>query len=123
MSSTRRTSRIAEAIKKELDVLLRQHVELDSMIITVTGVDPAPDLKHAIVYIRTIGTAMTDEKVITLLIKKKVHIQRALARRLPIKFVPRLVFRTDTFQEHGDRIFEVLQEIETDETPTSSTDQ
>ena len=55
---TRRTERIAEQLRAELARVLREEVTDPRVgFVTLTRVDVAPDLSHALVYWSTIETA------------------------------------------------------------------
>ncbi len=80
-------------------------------MVTVTGVDLSPDLRHARVYVSCMGSE--EEKAATM--KALNHaagwIRHELGPRIRMKFLPEVVFCTDTSLEYGDRIDRLLDEI------------
>ena len=79
--------------------------------VTVTGVTLTPDLKHARVFISTMGSK--EEKTVSLKTLKHATgwIRRELGQRIRTRFVPELTFLIDNSQEYGERIDRLLDEI------------
>lgn len=80
-------------------------------MVTVTGVDLSPDLRHARVYVSCMGT--DQEKAGTLLALNHAAgwIRHELGQRIRMKFLPEVVFHTDASFEYGERIDRLLDEI------------
>ncbi len=109
---TERTARVAEVIRRELASLMPRAVELEGQLITISGVKILPDLKQAFVYLSLIGQSMPDGEVLRIINKYKREWQAEIGKRMSTKFTPRLVFEIDRSVERGDRIMQVLHEIE-----------
>jgi ribosome-binding factor A len=75
--------------------------------LTVPEVRMAPDLKLATVYVLPLGGEGADE-VLEHLNKHKRFLRGALARRVSLKFSPKLRFAIDTSFERSRRIDELL---------------
>lgn len=80
-------------------------------MVTVTGVDMSPDLRHAWIYVTCMGTEKEKSDTMNALRHAAGWIRRELGQRIRMKFLPELVFRTDTSQDYGDRIDRLLDEI------------
>jgi ribosome-binding factor A len=105
-----RSERIADLIRQELARLLREEVR-DPRIgfVTITEVDLSPDLKHARVYLTTMG----DDAETTLkgLRKAAPFLRRALASGCNLRFTPQLRFLFDESVDTGFRVERLLQEM------------
>ena len=80
--------------------------------ITVTGVDTAPDLRHAVVYYSVLGTEEDEAATAEALRSARSRLQRAVASQTRLKFTPVLDFEVDPAIETGERIDRILREIE-----------
>jgi ribosome-binding factor A len=112
-----RTVRVSEVIRRELSLLMGRSGELEGLFITISGVKTLPDLKQAFVYLSVIDQAVPNGQILELLNKCKKEWQRELGQRMGTKFTPRLTFEIDNTIERGDRIMQVLQEIESGQKP------
>jgi ribosome-binding factor A len=112
MPTSRRPQRLALQIQHEISTMLFRNVK-DRRIgmVTVTGVDLSPDLRHARVYVSCLGT--DQEKAGTLLALNHAAgwIRHELGQRIRTKFLPEVVFHTDASFEYGERIDRLLDEI------------
>jgi ribosome-binding factor A len=112
MPTSRRPQRLALQIQHEISTMLFRNVK-DRRIgmVTVTGVDLSPDLRHARVYVSCRGT--DQEKAGTLLALNHAAgwIRHELGQRVRMKFLPDVVFHTDASFEYGERIDRLLDEI------------
>ncbi|MDI9611707.1 MAG: 30S ribosome-binding factor RbfA [Acidobacteriota bacterium] len=112
MQPSRRPQRLGLQIQHEISLMLSRNMK-DRRIgfVTVTGVTLTPDLKHARVFISTMGSK--EEKTVSL--KTLNHatgwIRRELGQRIRTRFVPELTFLIDNSQEYGERIDRLLDEI------------
>ncbi len=110
---TRRQKQVSSLIQKELGELLKKRVSdprLDS--VTITSVEVSPNLRHASVYISTLGNK---QEVMQGLGHAVSFLRRELASRLALRFVPELIFRLDESLERGERIHQLLEEIQRQE--------
>lgn len=110
---SQRQLRAGELIRHELaQILQREEVHDDTLTgrnITVTEVQTSPDLKHATVFVTTLGGFDVDGAVDAL---KAVapKIRKVLAPKLSLKFIPELKFRKDETFDQADRITKLLRE-------------
>jgi ribosome-binding factor A len=115
--ATRRTARISEVIRKELSLLLQREVELEGVLITISAVEIAPDLREAYIYISILQTNTDPDTILFLLEKKKKVWQQVIGKKLPMKYTPHLNFKFDETVERGDRIMQILAEIDREKEP------
>ena len=78
--------------------------------VTVTGVDLSPDLRHARVFISSMGSDAEKKANLETLNHAAGWIRHELGQRIRVKFLPEIVFRADTAQEYGEHIDRLLDE-------------
>ena len=108
---SQRQYRVGEIIKKAL-VEIFERVEirdpaLSGTSITISQVEVGPDLKLARVYIMPLG-GHNQEKVLEGLERATTFLRKNVAKRITLKFTPRLVFKVDNAfdsSQHIDRLF------------------
>ena len=82
--------------------------------VTVTGVDLSPDLRHAKIYVSAMGTDRQKKESLAALEHAAGWIRHELGQRVRMKFLPEIVFRTDSSLDYGERIDRLLEEIRQD---------
>jgi ribosome-binding factor A len=112
MQTSRRPQRLALQIQQEISTMLFRNVK-DRRIgmVTVTGVDLSPDLRHARVYVSCMGTDPEKAATLQALNHAAGWIRHELGQRIRMKFLPEVVFHTDASLEYGERIDRLLDEI------------
>ena len=82
-------------------------------MVTLTRVDVAPDLSHALVLwsVLEVDGGADLEEVQAGLESTAGFLRRELAHRLPLRRMPALRFRHDASLELGSRTLEILKEI------------
>jgi len=115
MRPNRRPQRLAFQIQHEVSAMLTRNIK-DRRIgfVTVTGVEMSPDLRHARIYVSAMGTDQQKKKTLDALNHAAGWIRRELGQRIRMKFLPEIVFRTDSSLEYGERIDRLLDEIQED---------
>ena len=115
---SQRQLRVGEMIRHALaEVLSRGDLrdpQLANLVITVPEVRMSPDLMIATVYVMPLGGKGQD-KVIKALAREAKGLRRELARRVEMKFLPKLRFQLDTTFEEADRIEALLAGLHSDD--------
>ena len=103
-----RALRVNEVLRQIVAEELERLADADERLrlVTVTSVDTAADLRHATVYLGTLG-----EDVEEALEERRPQIQRAVGRQVRMKRTPRLQFAADPAIEAGSRVEEVLRRL------------
>lgn len=91
------------------DILIDEVSDPRLELVTVTGVEVSPDLRHAIVYVIAHGDQERYESALQGLKSATGRIRSALGKRVRLKFVPELHFRIDPSVDEGMRIAEALK--------------
>lgn len=115
MSMTRnqpfkRTDRVADQLRKVASEVLSQKIHnwgIEGM--TITHVDVSPDLKHAKAFYRLLDPS-TKHSVKENLMKVLPIIRKEIGRLMQTKYTPQVQFVYDDTLDHGDRIFELLDQ-------------
>ena len=107
-----RLDRVNELIKRELSELVRREITFKAKLVTVQEVDITPDLKHAHVYIGVLGTLDEKKQALAALHDHRQRFQKELAKRVVIKWTPQLHFSLDTAGERGDRVLNLLDQLD-----------
>lgn len=110
-----RKIRVGELIKRELSMALHGRWRSESVAITLTEVDIAPDLKKARVYYSVLGNREAVAKAGKFLMSVRNELRRIVGKNIKIKYTPELNFVYDPSVERGMRILEVMDDIEREE--------
>ncbi len=106
-----RVLKVGERVRHILSELLARQEGHDEVVsaanIAVTEVRMSPDLRNAAAYVKPLLGA-DEDKIITALRQNTAYLQREVAKRLGLKFAPKLQFRPDESFEEADRIEKLL---------------
>ncbi|OGC15982.1 ribosome-binding factor A [candidate division WOR-1 bacterium RIFOXYC2_FULL_37_10] len=110
-----RTERIAELIKKEVSMIIRERVS-DPRIgfVSLTDVDVPPDLKTAKIFFSVLGDETVKKNTIKGLKSATPFIRGELAHKLEIRFVPKIFFVYDKSLERGSNVLSIMNKIESE---------
>ena len=92
---------VADALERISDVDDRL------LLVTVTAVDTAPDLRQATVYL----SSLSDDTAAAL-VELRVELQRSIGRQVRLKRTPLLKFAPDPGVAHGARVEQILRQLE-----------
>ena len=108
-----RLQRVRELLKREIGeaVRLEFHVS-EAGLITVNDVDMAGDLKSATVFISILGNPDQQKRGFQLLNEHRVRIQGFVGRAVVLKYTPRLKFAFDDSIVRGNRVLQIIEELE-----------
>jgi len=99
---------VHETIADELERLSDPRLEL----VTVTGVEVSPDLRHATVfYSPRAADAERKQQTAIALRSAARHLRAELGRQVRLKYVPELTFREDPAIEQGERVEAIIREL------------
>ncbi len=108
-----RVLKVGERVRHILSELLARQEVHDDIVsaanIAVTEVRMSPDLRNATAYVKPLLGAEEDA-VVKALRQNTAYLQREVAKRLGLKFAPKLKFRSDESFEEADRIEKLLRD-------------
>lgn len=112
MQPSRRPQRLALQIQQEISLMISRNMK-DRRIgfVTVTGVRLSPDLRHARVFISMMGSEDEKKESLEGLNHAAGWIRHELGQRIRTRFIPELIFLTDTSQEYGEHIDRLIDRI------------
>jgi ribosome-binding factor A len=115
---TQRTDRIDELLRQEIGEIFRRDVD-DPRIgfATITGVETAPDLRHARLTVSVIGQAEERKATLAAMGHAMPFVRHELGKRLRLKRIPEFHLELDDTVERGTRVLQLLNELEEGRVP------
>ncbi len=112
-----RIARVNEILKREIaDLIEKRGLNEGGCLISVTKVNCSSCLKNAAVYISLLGGKPEDEaRVLKVLMRCRPEIQRGVAKHIVLKYTPVLHFIFDRSIRDGDRVLDIIRELEEDD--------
>jgi ribosome-binding factor A len=114
---SRRSERTSKLIQREISGLLEREVNDPRLnkFVSVTEVSLSPDLKHAKVYVSTLGNEMNKKDLLAGFNNASGFLRKELAAHLRLKQIPQLSFHYDDSIERGARLLKLISELSTAE--------
>jgi ribosome-binding factor A len=111
---TRRIARLNEQLRADLADLIVREVKDPRLagLVTITQVDLSPDLRHAKVFVSVLGSEDDRKHSLAALRSATGFLRSQIAHRLTTKRAPDLQFVSDVSIERGERIMQILREVE-----------
>jgi ribosome-binding factor A len=111
---SRRSERTSKLIQREISELLEREVNDPrlSKLISVTEVTLSPDLKHAKIFVSTLGSEINNkEDMLAGFNNATGFLRKELASHLKLKYTPQLSFHYDDSIERGARLLNLIGEL------------
>lgn len=120
---TKRTERIAEAIRRLASEIIRDGLRDPRLVgfVTVTEVRVTPDLRLAKIYYSVLGDAKNKVLVKKGLQSAKAYMRREFAHKLELRYAPEVSFVPDENAEHRARIETILNDLNREDEDDTST--
>ncbi len=113
-----RLQRVRELLKREIGEVIRREIPVgEAGLITVNDVNVSGDLREATVYIGILGNAEQQKTGLAQLLRHRKHIQGLVGRAVILKYTPQLRFKVDESLEQGNRVLQIIEELEHFGTP------
>ena len=110
-----RMRRVNEAVRQVLSEAVLELKDPRIGFVTVTGVETAPDLRQARVYVSVLGSEAAREATLEGLATAHGVLQSRLASELRLKRTPQLTFAYDPTVERGVRMTKLIDELAPDD--------
>jgi ribosome-binding factor A len=114
---SRRLERVNELLKHEIGEIIRREFNIaDTGLVSVNAVETSGDLRSAKVFISIFGKADQQKLALRRIEEKRVLIQSQIGRNIVLKYTPTLTFLVDDTIEKANRVLQIIDEIEREET-------
>ena len=108
-----RLQRVQELLKREIGEAIRREFHVNECgLISVNDVDVAGDLKSATVFISILGNPDQQKRGFQLLTEHRIRLQGLVGRAVVLKYTPTLKFVFDDSITRGNRVLQILEELE-----------
>ena len=107
-----RLARVNELIKREIASYLSLKYRSETVRWTITGVAVSPDLRNATVAYSVIGDEMQARSAQKFFSKHAGEIRKEVSRHVVLKYSPHLKFVRDLGIERGNRVMEILDNLD-----------
>ena len=116
--SSRRAQKAAEAIREVVSMAILAELQ-DPRIrdVTVTYVEVSPDLRHAKVHVSVMGDETHQQLSLRGLQSAAGFLQSKIARRIELRYTPRLTFLLDQGVKRSIEISQILDRVLPHEEP------
>jgi ribosome-binding factor A len=112
MHPYKRSARLGDLILAEISDLITREIK-DPRIgfVTFTRVEISEDLRHAKIFVSSIGAEPEKARTLQGLVSATGYIRRHLGRVLHLRYTPEISFLLDDSLEHGAKIAQILRQL------------
>ena len=111
--SNLRHERVRELLKRAIGEAIRREFNVNDVgVITVNDLDVGGDLRTAVVFISILGSDTQKKHGLQELEKGRIRIQSLVAKSVILKYTPTLKFVVDDSLLRGNRVLQILDELE-----------
>jgi ribosome-binding factor A len=104
---------VRELLKREIGEAIRREFHVsEAGLITVNDVDLAGDLKSATVFISILGNPDQQKRGFQLLNEHRIRLQGFIGKAVVLKYTPKLKFAFDDSIVRGNRVLQIIEELE-----------
>jgi ribosome-binding factor A len=108
-----RLQRVQELLKREIGEVIRREIPVsEAGVITVNDVVVGSDLHNATVYVGILGNAEQQKRGWSRLNADRKRIQGMVGKAVILKYTPQLRFKIDDSIREGNRILQIINELE-----------
>lgn len=108
-----RKERVRELLKRAIGEAIRREIPVGRAgLVSVNDVEIASDFRVARVYISILGTAEQQRTGLAVLQESRARIQDLVVKSVVLKYTPQLRFVVDDSIQRGDRILQLIEELE-----------
>jgi ribosome-binding factor A len=126
MATSRRVSRVAELIKREVSQMLVNGIKDDRVgmgMVSVTDVDVSGDLQHAKIFVSIYGTEEAKAETMAGLRSATGYVRSELGARVRLRRTPEVIFIEDNSIERGTKVLTLLNQLRQERTNTTEEDE
>ena len=115
-----RLARVNELIKREVGNFLRRRYRSETVCWTITDVDVSADLRNGVVAYSVSGDDLKAREAQQFFRKHTGEIRKEVSKHVILKYSPKLTFTQDFGIERGNRVMEILDDLESTELESES---
>lgn len=120
---SRRLQRVRELLKREISTVIRREIPAtEAGLVSVNDVEVAGDLRSAVVFVSILGSAEQQRRGVAMLRQHRHRIQDLVAHAVVLKYIPALKFVQDESVERGNRVLQIIEELERAQTATDASE-
>lgn len=111
-----KNTRINGEVQKELSTLISREIKDPRInpMTSIVGVEVAPDLKHAKVYVSVLGDVDSQKSTLAGLKSAAPYLRGQLAKSINLRNTPELIFVMDQSIEYGVNMSHLINEVNKD---------
>lgn len=110
-----RHERVRELLKRAIGEAIRREFAVSEVgLISVNDVECAGDFKSAVVFVSILGNADQQKRGLATLAEQRPRLQGLLAKAVVLKYTPTLRFVVDDSLVRGNRVMQIIEELEKD---------
>ncbi len=114
-----RLERLASAIRHGIAEAMAEMKDPRIGFVTVTRVKVSSDMRNASVFVSVMGSGKEKESTLIALDHATGFFQKAVARKVKLRYIPRLKFFIDTGTDAFSRVQKLLKRLEEEERPAA----
>jgi ribosome-binding factor A len=100
-------------VKRALGEAIRREIPVNQAgLISVNDVEVSGDLRNAKVFVSVLGGKDQRKSALAVLTQNRSRLQELLAKSVVLKFTPQLRFVMDDSIERGNRVLQIIDELE-----------
>jgi ribosome-binding factor A len=108
-----RQERVRELLRRAIGEAIRREFHVNDVgLITVNDVEVGGDLKSAVVFITILGNPEQQKHGLQVLEQNRIRIQSLVAKSVVLKYTPTLKFVVDDSIVRGNRVLQIIEELE-----------
>jgi ribosome-binding factor A len=108
-----RQERVRELLKREIGEAIRRELSISEVgVVSVNDVKLSKDLQSALVFVGVVGSPIQKKRAGEVLEKERIHIQNLVGKAVVLRYTPHLKFLLDDSIERGNRVLEIIDELE-----------
>ena len=109
-----RLARVNELVKREIGTFLRRKYRSESVYWTITDVDVSSDLRNATVAYSVLGDDLKAREAQLFFRRHAGEIRKEVSSKVIRKYSPKLTFTRDYGIERGNRVMEILDDLDSE---------
>ena len=116
-----RHERVRELLRRAIGEVIRREFNVSDVgLITVNDLDVGGDLRTAVVFITILGNPTQQKHGLQVLEQNRIRIQGLVASAVVLKYTPTLKFIADDSIVRGNRVLQILDELDKPASPKAS---